>query len=174
MFFADTTDNPAQETTYKTRKELRAIPPDRITFTKADLTNLPELHPPQIMLHGNVGTPTRMFLKLIQTCQLPPVIIRKLGLTFPKTRTNKRYGNVPFDYRTEQVGDDLEESASCWTEADPVRSASGHELEGEEEYKEHVEKVCGSEQEDNVKPEEFLGEPDKAESEEVGWEIIRL
>ena len=50
------------------------------------------------MPNGNVGTPTMYFMDLIKQCRLPPSVIKKLGLTFPKTKTNKRYGNVPFDY----------------------------------------------------------------------------
>lgn len=56
-----------------------------------------ELKPPVLMPRGNVGTPTKHFLALIKTCQLPSKLIGKLGLNFPKSRTRK-YGNVPFDY----------------------------------------------------------------------------
>ena len=79
------------------------------------------------MPNGNVGTPTKVFLDLIQQCRLPPVVISKLGLTFPKTRTNKKYGDVPFDYGGETVeyeSADLEET---------VISGQGHELLNEGE-----------------------------------------
>lgn len=49
---------------------------------------------------GNVGTPVSVFLQLIQSCRFPPRLIRKLGLTFPKTGSHRRYGNVPYHYNT--------------------------------------------------------------------------
>nr|XP_006821897.1 PREDICTED: G patch domain-containing protein 3-like [Saccoglossus kowalevskii] len=83
---------------YKTRKEEKTIPSERETFTENDLSNLIELKPPAIMPNGNVGTPTKYFLDLIRACRMPPSMIKKLGLSFPKTRSNRRYGNVPFNY----------------------------------------------------------------------------
>lgn len=73
-------------------------------FSKADLCALPELTPPALMPAGNVGTPVSVFLQLIQSCRFPPRLIRKLGLTFPKTGSNRRYGNVPYHYNTPVVG----------------------------------------------------------------------
>lgn len=105
---------------YKTRAEQKQIPEDRENFTEADLLKLPELHPPDVMPNGNVGTPTMEFLKLIRECRLPPVVIKKLGLSFPKTRTNKKYGNVPFDYGGGTFSGSNEE------EDLEVRSGSGH------------------------------------------------
>lgn len=61
-----------------------------------------ELKPPVLMPKGNVGTPTKHFLALINSCQLPSKLIGKLGLYFPKTKTRK-YGSVPFNYGT-QIG----------------------------------------------------------------------
>jgi len=51
------------------------------------------------MPQGNVGTPTSHFLRLIQQCRLPASIISKLGLVFPRTRSNRKYGSVPLEYR---------------------------------------------------------------------------
>ncbi|GCC26832.1 G patch domain-containing protein 3 [Chiloscyllium punctatum] len=84
---------------YKTRKELRNRRALSETFTPEDLSRLPELNPPTLMPNGNVGTPLRVFLELIQACRLPPRIITKLDLKFPKTTSNRRYGNVPFKYQ---------------------------------------------------------------------------
>ncbi|XP_020391817.2 G patch domain-containing protein 3 [Rhincodon typus] len=84
---------------YKTRKELRSRRALSETFTPEDLSRLPELNPPMLMPNGNVGTPLRVFLELIQACRLPPRIITKLDLKFPKTTSNRRYGNVPFQYQ---------------------------------------------------------------------------
>jgi len=50
------------------------------------------------MPQGNVGTPTSHFLRLIQQCRLPSSIISKLGLVFPRTRSNRKYGSVPLEY----------------------------------------------------------------------------
>ena len=61
---------------------------------------MPEMKPPALMPKGNVGTPTRHFLNLIKSCQLPSQLIGKLGLRFPKSRTRK-YGNVRLDYGAE-------------------------------------------------------------------------
>jgi hypothetical protein len=88
-------------TRFPTRAELRLIPADRETFTSSHLATLPELNPPPLMPHGNVGTPTKLFLRLIQQCKLPPSIIAKLDLAFPRTYSNRRYGTVPLDYGTD-------------------------------------------------------------------------
>lgn len=90
------------------------------------MKNLPELNPPDIMPNGNVGTPTMVFLEYIKSCRLPPKVIKKLGLTFPKTRTNKQYGSVPFNY-----GGDVVTLSESDTETVDVKTASGHELVAE-------------------------------------------
>ncbi|KAH6932044.1 hypothetical protein HPB50_002596 [Hyalomma asiaticum] len=51
-----------------------------------------------MMPNGNVGTPTKVFLGLIQACKLPPYLIKKLGLVFPRSRSRRLYGSVPLDY----------------------------------------------------------------------------
>ncbi|XP_072890669.1 G patch domain-containing protein 3 [Hemitrygon akajei] len=84
---------------YRTRKELRSRRALSETFTTEDLSRLAELNPPAVMPNGNVGTPLRVFLELIQACRLPPRVITKLCLKFPKTSSNRRYGNVPFLYQ---------------------------------------------------------------------------
>ena len=90
-------------------------------FTQADLKGLPELNPPALMQNGNVGTTVKVFLQLIQACRLPPRLIRKLGLTFPKTSSNRRYGNVPFEYYNTYTVEASEDS---------VFTAAGHEIAG--------------------------------------------
>ena len=62
-------------------------------------------------------------MDFIKQCRLPPAVIKKLGLTFPRMRSNKRYGNVPFDYGGE-VQDGTEEQ-------EDVVSGSGHVIPGE-------------------------------------------
>ncbi|XP_062841485.1 G patch domain-containing protein 3 [Trichomycterus rosablanca] len=85
---------------YKTKAELRRPTAHGGLFTRAHLKALPELNPPALMPAGNVGTRVTVFLQLIQSCRLPPRLIRRLGLTFPKTGSNRRYGNVPYHYKT--------------------------------------------------------------------------
>jgi len=110
---------------FKTRGEERKIDDERQVFTRKDLLSLPELHPPALMPHGNVGTQTSYFLKQIQLCRLPCSIIAKLGLVFPRTRSNKKYGSVPFTYNGTTV-----RSASVCTSA---TSGKGHDILSEEE-----------------------------------------
>ncbi|XP_028326652.1 G patch domain-containing protein 3 [Gouania willdenowi] len=106
---------------YKTKLEQRYRISLTEQFTEADLKRLSELNPPALMQNGNVGTPIKVFLQLIQTCRLPPRLIRKLGLTFPKTSSNRRYGNVPFKYRDTRTLPATEDS---------VFTAAGHEISG--------------------------------------------
>lgn len=86
-----------------------------------DLKGLPEFNPPALMPAGNVGTPVSVFLALIQSCRLPPRLIRKLGLVFPKTGSHRRYGNVPYEYYNTAVVTPTEES---------VFTAGGVEISG--------------------------------------------
>ena len=88
---------------YQTRGDKHQIPPDRQEFKEEDLIKLPELRPPTVMPNGNVGTPTMHFMKLIQECRLPPSIIKKLELDFPKSKNKGKYGSVAFDYQTEMT-----------------------------------------------------------------------
>ncbi|KAM4579584.1 G patch domain-containing protein 3 [Odontesthes bonariensis] len=106
---------------YKTKYEQRHRVSLTERFTEADLRSLPELNPPVLMQNGNVGTPVKVFLQLIQSCRLPPRLIRKLGLTFPKTSSSRRYGNVPFQYRDTRTVPATEET---------IVTATGHEISG--------------------------------------------
>ncbi|XP_025899200.1 G patch domain-containing protein 3 [Nothoprocta perdicaria] len=116
---------------------------------EVDLKRLPELNPPAFMPHGNVGTPLKVFLELIRACRLPPRIIKKLQLDFPKTGSSRRYGNVPFEYQdTETVtgegvytaaGDEIpedEEPVGRAETSDPVTAEEGGEGQEEEEAEE--------------------------------------
>ncbi|XP_040021411.1 G patch domain-containing protein 3 [Gasterosteus aculeatus] len=110
---------------YKSKQEQRHRVSLTERFTEADLQSLPELNPPSLMQNGNVGTPVKVFLQLIQSCRLPPRLIRKLGLTFPKTSSSRRYGNVPFHYRDSWTLPATEET---------VFTAAGHEISGPGTY----------------------------------------
>ncbi|KFW11156.1 G patch domain-containing protein 3, partial [Eurypyga helias] len=93
------------------------------SVAEGDLKRLPEFNPPSFMPYGNVGTPLKVFLELIRACRLPPWIIKKLQLDFPKTGSSRRYGNVPFEYQdTETV-----------REEERVYTAAGDEITEEEE-----------------------------------------
>ncbi|NXQ34887.1 GPTC3 protein, partial [Alaudala cheleensis] len=114
--------------------------------TEAELKRLPELNPPSFMPFGNVGTPLGVFLELIRACRLPPRVIQKLQLDFPRTGSSRRYGNVPFQYQdTETVaeeervytaaGDEItegEEPAGVTQPARPREDEEGQEEEEEE------------------------------------------
>jgi len=50
---------------------------------------------------GNIGTPTKHFLDLINSCRLPPVVVKKLGLSFKK-EGGRFYSTVPYDYGDEK------------------------------------------------------------------------
>lgn len=106
---------------YKTRAELTRRTASTEQFTEADLRSLPEMNPPALMPAGNVGTPVTVFLQLIQACRLPPRLIRQLGLTFPKTSSRRRYGNVPFKYQDTYTITPTQES---------VYTAGGVEISG--------------------------------------------
>lgn len=116
------------------------------SLTEAELRRLPEFNPPSFMPFGNVGTPLSVFLELIRACRLPPPVINKLQLDFPKTGSSRRYGNVPFQYQdTETVaeeervytaaGDEItegEEPAGVTQPAQPEEDEEGQEKEEEE------------------------------------------
>lgn len=106
---------------YRTKSEQRRHVALTERFTEADLKRLPELNPPALMQNGNVGTPVKVFLQLIQSCRLPPRLIRKLGLTFPKTSSSRRYGNVPFQYH---------DTCTVAATEENVFTAAGHEISG--------------------------------------------
>ncbi|NXR91120.1 GPTC3 protein, partial [Hypocryptadius cinnamomeus] len=114
--------------------------------TEAELKRLPELNPPSFMPCGNVGTPLGVFLELIRACRLPPRVISKLQLRFPRTGSSRRYGNVPFQYPStdtvpgeERVytaaGDEItegEEPVGLTQPAQPQEDEEGQEQEEEE------------------------------------------
>lgn len=106
---------------YKTKFQQRHHVSLSEHFTDSDLKGLSELNPPALMANGNVGTPVKVFLQLIQSCRLPPRLIRKLGLTFPKTSSNRRYGNVHFHYH---------DTCTLPATEDTVLTAAGHEISG--------------------------------------------
>ncbi|XP_060064914.1 G patch domain-containing protein 3-like [Ylistrum balloti] len=135
---------------YKTRAEQKCVPHDREQFTISDLDQMKELHPPDIMPNGNVGTPTSVFLEYIKQCRLPPVIIKNLGLSFPKTRSNKRYGNVPFNYdgKAVDVGHQTQEEE----ETPEVKSSKGYKIPTENSYSDESETDKSTDQDSSQNP----------------------
>ncbi|KAM6370807.1 G patch domain-containing protein 3 [Pluvialis apricaria] len=109
------------------------------SVTESELKRLPEFNPPSFMPYGNVGTPLKVFLELIRACRLPPRIIKKLQLDFPKTGSSRRYGNVPFEYQdTETVieervytatGDEITEEEGPVARSEVTHPASAEEDE---------------------------------------------
>lgn len=90
---------------------------EEIKLSLNKIEEMIELKPPPLMPQGNIGTPTKHFLKLIHSCRLPTKLIGKLGLNFLKTRT-RRYGSVPFNYNsqtTQEIGSfkDPENKITC-------------------------------------------------------------
>lgn len=127
------------------------------SVTEAELKRLPEFNPPSFMPFGNVGTPLSVFLELIRACRLPPRVIKKLQLDFPKTGSSRRYGNVPFEYQnTETVaeeervytaaGDEITEGEEPVAPAGvthPTRPAEDEEGQEKEEEESHSDDVSG-------------------------------
>ncbi|KAL3181904.1 hypothetical protein MRX96_035850 [Rhipicephalus microplus] len=109
------------------RKALRAE--EGAVLNEADLKTLIELRPPPAMPNGNVGTPTKVFLGLIQACKFPPYLIKKLGLVFPRSRSRRLYGSVPLDYgntvRGSERGERNVKSGARTSETPLVRTATG-------------------------------------------------
>ncbi|NXP71313.1 GPTC3 protein, partial [Ramphastos sulfuratus] len=129
------------------------------SVTEAELKRLPELNPPSFMPYGNVGTPLKVFLELIRACRLPPWIIKKLQLDFPRTGSCRRYGNVPFEYQDTEVaaeeervytaaGDEITEAEEPVARAELTHPASaeededGQEKEGEESHSDDDNDTC--------------------------------
>ncbi|XP_008118873.1 G patch domain-containing protein 3 isoform X2 [Anolis carolinensis] len=150
---------------YKTKKEHLRI--SKESFTQGDLKHLPELNPPAFMPYGNVGTPLSVFLDLIKACRMPPSIIRKLQLQFPKSGSSRRYGKVPFTY----------EETETVAEEERVYTATGEEVtEGETPTREGMaehdgsteEKDCGDAEKEEAAESPLNSEADDDRCEE--WE----
>nr|XP_026694501.1 G patch domain-containing protein 3 [Ciona intestinalis] len=128
-------------TQYLTSSEKRRL---GITDTKDlsvdDLFKLSELQPPSnVMPHGNVGTPVKVFLNLVRDCKLPPNIIKKLKLEFPSTASNKLYGNVGYKYQSSLSCEKPTNTENNETERDDdADSDDGEEWERHEAFHDDV------------------------------------
>ncbi|KAI1231115.1 hypothetical protein IHE44_0008048 [Lamprotornis superbus] len=147
----------------RTRPEAAPSSQDRAaaggSVTEAELRRLPEFNPPSFMPFGNVGTPLSVFLELIRACRLPPRVIQKLQLDFPRTGSSRRYGNVPFQYQnTETVaeeervytaaGDEIMEGEEPVTQ--PARPKEDEEDEEDEEGQEKEEEESHSDDDNDT------------------------
>lgn len=123
-------NEPQTPSQYLTRGEQKALRAEEgAVLNEADLKTLIELRPPPAMPNGNVGTPTKVFLGLIQACKFPPYLIKKLGLVFPRSRSRRLYGSVPLDYgntvRGSERGERNVKSGARTSETPLVRTATG-------------------------------------------------
>ncbi|XP_069828704.1 G patch domain-containing protein 3 [Dendropsophus ebraccatus] len=115
-------DQDLQDFPYKTRRELlgsRCSEDAEKQVTSAELLRMSELNPPALMPQGNVGTPVGVFLQLIRSCRLPPKLITRLGLQFP--RSGRHYSRVPYVYAGTETSEKEE----------GVYTANGHEIREE-------------------------------------------
>eukprot|EP01134_Creolimax_fragrantissima_P004745 CFRG4745T1 len=67
----------------------------QVEIPKSMLPKITELHPPRFLPNGNVGTPIKVLQQLIDECNLPPSIIRRLELN---TRRTTRIENRGLKY----------------------------------------------------------------------------
>nr|XP_041576741.1 LOW QUALITY PROTEIN: G patch domain-containing protein 3 [Taeniopygia guttata] len=125
-------------------------------LTEAQLRRLPELNPPPFMPRGNVGTPRSEFLELIRACRLPPRLISRLQLDFPRSGSCRRYGSVPFRYPGSQAvaegrgvytaaGDEITEAPEP-----PGLTQPAQPQEDDEEGPEQEEEESGSDDDDDT------------------------
>ncbi|KAH7958541.1 hypothetical protein HPB49_002525 [Dermacentor silvarum] len=164
----------SQTPSYFTRGEQKALRTDEgAVLTEADLKTLIELRPPPAMPNGNVGTPTKVFLKLIQACKFPPYLIKKLGLVFPRSKSRRLYGSVPLDYGDTARGSWRRENnvkgGAETSETPLVRSATGAVISSaapKSRLKNHGDASSNAEEEQNFDDVQNKEESDDEECEE--------
>ena len=110
--------NKSDSLKFKSRSELRSNTHEKeenINFE--ELKSLIELNPPNdVMPHGNVGTPTKYFLRLISECKMPSSVLKKLDIEFPSAfKRNCFYRSVPMDYSTIQSGNNFSKGKFDYT-----------------------------------------------------------
>ncbi|OWK54130.1 G patch domain-containing protein 3 [Lonchura striata] len=122
------------------------------SLTEAQLRRLPELNPPPFMPRGNVGTPRSEFLELIRACRLPPRLISRLQLDFPRSGSSRRYGSVPFRYPGTvaqgrgvytAAGDEITEAPEPRGLTQPAQPREDEEAPEQEEEESHSDDVSG-------------------------------
>ncbi len=82
---------------------------------------------PAWMPNGNVGTPTKVFIELINQCIMPQSLIARLGLNLTNYRKHRKkaYACVGHDYRKGSDDDCLSSDNSS---NDVASTASGHKI----------------------------------------------
>ena len=86
---------------------------------------------PHWMPQGNVGTPTKTFVKYINQCIMPTSLISKLGinLKFLKKFKKKKYANVEFNYEKAQRDEEnYNEDYFYDREINAAKTANGHTI----------------------------------------------
>ena len=83
-------------------------------------TNLNELiefrNIPDWMPQGNVGTPTKIFIKYINQCKMPVSLINRLGINLNHYRkcAKKHYTNVEYKYDEKESDNKSEDELEDW------------------------------------------------------------
>lgn len=95
-----------------------------------DINNLLEFKKiPHWMPNGNVGTPTKIFIKYINQCIMPQSLIAKLGLNLKayKTHKKKKYSTVEYKYDEDEY--EYEENSNNFEDfAFIATTANGHKI----------------------------------------------
>ncbi|XP_067933820.1 G patch domain-containing protein 3-like [Watersipora subatra] len=128
-----------------------------------DIMEFKEMQPPDVMPQGNVGTSSKIFLEYINSCRLPPLVIRKLNLKFKK-EGGKYYTSVPYDYSGKQVSQS--QPSAVPASAEPARTALRHKILNHTEYVEErqLQQKMQREEERNKPHRKLLTESDTASS----------
>lgn len=164
--------NPNPLEHFKSKGELRSETHQRSQEIYAeDLKTFIEFNPPNaVMPHGNVGTPSKFFHKLISQCKLPSSVIKSLGLTFPKSGRTKQYSSVYMSYGagqgnatvdSHQNSSDQSDTEDSNTNGDPEDLGEDYDAEDWERHE-----ALHDDVDNQARPKERLFEEDL----EVKWE----
>jgi hypothetical protein len=106
-------------------------------LSETDLNDLLEFkNVPKWMPQGNVGTPTKTFIKYINQCQMPTSLISKLGINLKHYKQHKKkpYSNVAFKYDDAQ--NEYEKSSTSEEDDDEVTDLTKDKKESDSELEE--------------------------------------
>ncbi len=124
-----------------------------------DLTCLLEFQNiPDWMPNGNVGTPTKIFIELINRCIMPQSLIARLGLNLTNYRKHKKktYSSVEFNYSDKGIDDNtgMGNPGTSTQEAfvnDVVSTASGHRISRQIDDELEIKRINYSAAQKNIK-----------------------
>lgn len=105
-------------------------------LSEQDLNDLLEFaRIPKWMPEGNVGTPTRTFVKYINNCSMPTSLIAKIGVNLKTFKKHKKraYANVEYKYDENEYDDedDVEDEEEKVSHVEVASTANGHRIEEE-------------------------------------------